>query len=149
MAWFYFNQPDVIAKLNLLAGGIYFISVENGANFQAVVGCEHVLMVNDGIITLPASPTWGVDRVKFESGLNAVVKATFNPGANNIDSVAGNRILQGTPVAMNVVFVAVNPSVGWRIVSTPAALTPVVGVGGAGPGIERAIRRAREYKFSQ
>lgn len=145
MAWFYFNQPDVIAKLNLLAGGIYIRSVENGASFNGVVGTEHIIMVNAAQITLPASPVWGVDSIALESGVDTVVSVTLIANGNNINSVAGNKVLAGTPVAMNVKLVAVNPTVGWRIVSTPAALTPVVGVGGAGPGIERAIRRGRLF----
>lgn len=148
MPMFYVNQPDVIEKLNLLAGGVFQMEIETATPYDGHVGSMHFSMVNDSTILLPASPVWGVDRITHRSGAAGVTKVTINPNGKNIDGVAGNRVVEGNRVMLNFELAAVDATQGWVLVQTPAALTPVVGVGGAGPGIERAIRRARQFAFS-
>jgi hypothetical protein len=143
MAMFYAGQTDFIEKLEQLAGGLFLVEVKS-INFTAVRSYWYVLNTDDLDCTLPASPSVN-DRIRFCSGSSSVTSFTLLRNGKNINGAASNVSLSGTDVAMNVELIYVSDSYGWRIVMQPAALTPVVGVGGAGPGIERAIRRGRQF----
>jgi hypothetical protein len=108
-----------IADLNALSNATLTVQ-KKGVSYTAVRGFWDILTAAALSITLPASPAAG-DLGRLSSSSASVTSATLLRNGNNIDSAAADLALSGTDKTLNVYWLYVDASIGYRIIQQGGA----------------------------